>query len=131
METRRVIPESDSEEELTFTQQCDKNIKKEIAYRRRKEREWKKQDDVREEKHKQTLQASIKREQEEKKKKLEYIHRECERIDNEYYEKIVDITEQTKRQFNAILNSRRKEAEEIRDKKKKEIKIMLGAVDLL
>ena len=123
METRRVIPDSDSEEELTFTQQCDKNIKKEIDYRRRKVREWKKQDDVREEKQRQTLQASIKREEEEKKKKLEYIHRECERIDNEYFEKIVDITAQTKREFNAILNSRRREAEELRDKKKGEIKV--------
>ena len=127
METRWVI--HDSEEELTFTQQCDKNIKKEIAYRRRKEREWKKQDDVREEKQRQTLQASMKREQEEKNKKLEYIHKECQRIDNEYYEKIVDVTIQTKREFEAILSSRRKAAEELRDKKKEEI--MLGAVDLL
>ena len=129
METRWVIYDSDSEEQLTFTQKCDKNIKKEIAYRRRKEREWKKQDDVREEKHRQTLQASIKREEEEKRKKLEYIHRECERIDNEYYEKIVDVTAQTKREFDAILKSRRKEAEEIRDKKKEEI--MVGWMDLL
>ena len=78
---------SDSEEELTFTQQCDKNIKKEIAYRRRKEREWKKQDSAREEKQRQTSEASRKREQEEKRKKLEYIHEQCQRIDNEYYEK--------------------------------------------
>ena len=44
-------------------------------------------------------------------------------------EKIVDVTAQTKREFDAILKSRRKAAEELRDKKKEEI--MIGCVDLL